>query len=502
MSYNSCDKCHVKGTMRKLLYLWCFDSQSGNKLSAKDVSKISEHLLLQKSYIPSEFTRKPRSLTEVKRWKATEFRQFLFYTGPIVLKSVLSSSLYKNFLALSIACMLLTNPKYAKHTDLAQTLMKYFVHSFIVLYGEKHVSHNIHNLLHISKDVNYMGVLDKFSTFPFENILQKLKNLVRKGDNPLAQVVKRIIVINYHKRVNKVNIEIEKKFTTKRQHDKGPLVQNATFPQFESLIFNEFTLKIIEPDNCCALKDGILVTIQNFASLNGDIVIIGYNVIMKTWTVVRFLKDGSVEAVPTNWLSGNTCSWPHYEANKLGKALKNGVPPLPTWEKHEISSFRNATYDDYSIARRKCQKAEETSDLNSSDNRPGRRRPPTKFATTSSSSSESESAKGHKNTQSNLPKMPEFALSKASGDSDSLQEEVGAKESMEDVDTEYLKHILRKLNMLELIVTDLRAEVSNLSKISTSSPRELQEQPTLLNIWENFSLPLDSEEEFANFEDF
>ncbi|CAG9826742.1 unnamed protein product [Diabrotica balteata] len=238
--------------------------------------------------------------------------------------------------------------------------------------------------------------------------------------------------------------------------------------------------------------------------------------VMKTWTIVRFLKDGSVEAVPTNWLSGNTCSWPHYEANKLGKALKNGDPPLATWEKLDISSFRNATYDDYSITRRKCQKAEETSDPNSSDNRPRRCRPPTKFATTSSSS-DSENAMGHKNKtiQSNLPKMPEFALNKESGiiphlyslcflgDSDSLQEEVYAKETMEDVESEYLKHILRKLSMFELIVTDLRAEVSNLFKISASTPpRELREQPTIINIWENFSLPLNSEEEFAKFEDF
>ncbi|CAG9840966.1 unnamed protein product [Diabrotica balteata] len=165
--------------------------------------------------------------------------------------------------------------------------------------------------------------------------------------------------------------------------------------------------------------------------------------------------------------------------------------------------------DDYSIARRKCQKAEETSDLNSSDNRPRRRRPPTKFATTSSSS-DSESAIGHKNKtiQSNLPKkdqklFPIYILTLCFlGDSDSLQEDVCAKETMEDVESEYLKHILRKLNMLQLIVTDLRAEVSNLSKISTSFPRELQEELTILNIWENFSLPLDSEEEFANFEDF
>ncbi|CAG9827177.1 unnamed protein product [Diabrotica balteata] len=48
---------------------------------------------------------------------------------------------------------------------------------------------------------------------------------------------------------------------------------------------------------------------------------------------------------------------------------------------------------------------------------------------------ELESAMGHKTIQSNLPKMPEFALSKASSNSDSLQEEVCAKETMVDVES-------------------------------------------------------------------
>lgn len=270
------------GTMRKLLYLWCFDSQSGNKLSPKDILKISELLLFQKSYIPLEFNRKPRSLSMVKRWKATEFRQFLFYTGPVVLKMVLSPTLYQNFLALSVACTLLTNPKFAIHTDLAQSLLKYFVDSFTILYGEQNVSHNIHNLLHIAKDVNYMGVLDKFSAFPFENMLQKIKNLLRKGDNPLAQVVKRISEINRHQQINnKVIIEGDKNFEPKRQHDKGPLIYNTTFPQFEQLIWNKFTLKIFEPDNCYTSINGNIITIQNFATMNDKIVIIGYKYLEK-----------------------------------------------------------------------------------------------------------------------------------------------------------------------------------------------------------------------------
>ena len=32
--------------------------------------------------MPSEFTRQLKCLSEVDRWKAMEFRQFLFYTRP------------------------------------------------------------------------------------------------------------------------------------------------------------------------------------------------------------------------------------------------------------------------------------------------------------------------------------------------------------------------------------------------------------------------------------
>jgi hypothetical protein len=43
----------------------------------------SAKLLKIKYYIPREFSRLPRNLSDVDRFKATEFRQLLLYTGPI-----------------------------------------------------------------------------------------------------------------------------------------------------------------------------------------------------------------------------------------------------------------------------------------------------------------------------------------------------------------------------------------------------------------------------------
>jgi hypothetical protein len=52
---------------------------------------------------PSDLARQPRTLDELKRWKATEFRQFLLITGPLVLKGVVDDEIYFHFLTLSTA---------------------------------------------------------------------------------------------------------------------------------------------------------------------------------------------------------------------------------------------------------------------------------------------------------------------------------------------------------------------------------------------------------------
>ena len=77
------------------------------RLPSSAIQVISERLLQLRSCIPSEFARKPRGLTEIDRWKATEFRQFLLYTGPVLLQGILSSQLLNNFLVLAAAMTML-----------------------------------------------------------------------------------------------------------------------------------------------------------------------------------------------------------------------------------------------------------------------------------------------------------------------------------------------------------------------------------------------------------
>ncbi|KAG8232338.1 hypothetical protein J437_LFUL012928 [Ladona fulva] len=48
--------------------------------------------------IPSDFSQIPRGLDILKRWKATEFRTFLLYIGPVALKNILTKDLYDHFL--------------------------------------------------------------------------------------------------------------------------------------------------------------------------------------------------------------------------------------------------------------------------------------------------------------------------------------------------------------------------------------------------------------------
>lgn len=120
-------------------------------------------------------------------------RQFLLYTGPVVLYNVLASPVYNNFIMVSVATYILLSPQYCNVlNEFAHTCLAFFVEHFSRLYGPEFVAYNVYGLVHISGDIKQHGILDEFSTFPFENYLANLKKLVRKPDNPLAQIIRRL----------------------------------------------------------------------------------------------------------------------------------------------------------------------------------------------------------------------------------------------------------------------------------------------------------------------
>ena len=180
------------GVMKRLLVTWIRGKRQ-NRLSTQQKDMISARLIKLQSHIPSIFARKPRTLDDIDYWKATEFRQFLFYTGRVVLKGILSQKHYSNFQILSVAICILTSKRLnIKYNATAEQFLTTFLKESSSIYGPEFMVYNVHGLSHISADAYEYECLDNCSVFAFENYLQHLKKRIRSSRYPLVQVIKRL----------------------------------------------------------------------------------------------------------------------------------------------------------------------------------------------------------------------------------------------------------------------------------------------------------------------
>lgn len=232
------------GVMRRLLHLW-LKGPLACRLSGLQVKNLSEKLLKIRKCVPVEFARRPRSLNEVDRWKASEFRQFLLYTGPVLLKDFLHTAVYQHFLLLFVGVFILSNKALLEeYTDYANDALVLFVQHFGKLYGDMYLSYNVHNLVHLAQDVKVHGNLDSFSAFKFENFMQQLKKLVRKPKSPCCQVVKRL------EERESVQMQRVESFGVKREHTSGPLPPLFhSAQQYTQYNAELFTLKLDQANN-------------------------------------------------------------------------------------------------------------------------------------------------------------------------------------------------------------------------------------------------------------
>lgn len=184
------------GVMKKLLLVW---TEGKHKLSPRDISEISTRLLNFKKLVPSNFVRKCRSLKDLKHFKATEFRLFVLYVGPVVLKGILDSKKFEHFLLLHSAIYILcsTKSRCNEWIEYAGGLLSKFVCDIEKLYYEELLTYNMHSLKHLHLDVHIFGSLDNFSAFKFENYMQQLKKLLRAKTSHLSQVVRRLTEIGH-----------------------------------------------------------------------------------------------------------------------------------------------------------------------------------------------------------------------------------------------------------------------------------------------------------------
>jgi len=184
------------GVVERLLSIWV--STVPFKLSVSEETLVSELLHQLRHYFPVEFQRKPDILAHCSSWKATQRRDFVLYTGPVVLRNVLPDEMYENFCVLSAALRILTcrvddGPErpniLATRGALAHRFLQYFITRANEIYGPEFAVIKVHELLHLKEDYLQFGPLDDFSAFRFESFLQRLKKMVHAHKNPAAEVI-------------------------------------------------------------------------------------------------------------------------------------------------------------------------------------------------------------------------------------------------------------------------------------------------------------------------
>ena len=264
------------GVMRKLLLLWMVGPLSV-RVGGRVVKLISNSLVSFQSCLPREFVRKGRSLSEVDRWKATEFRTFLLYTGIVALKGKIDGVLYKNFLMLHVAITILCSQELSsqvKFCDYSKRLLLKFVKHFGKVYGSQTLIYNVHSLIHLPRHVKKFGSLENFSAFPFENYLKDLKRMIRNPRFPLQQVIRRLHEMKM--KCSKMN-QACVNFPLKREHNVGPLPFG--FPrctQYYDLDMGQFVVSKNERDHGISV-DGVTFIIFNIVHVHdsGKIQLLG-----------------------------------------------------------------------------------------------------------------------------------------------------------------------------------------------------------------------------------
>lgn len=256
------------GIMRTLLYFWVIKGKHLCRLSAGNIERLSNKILQVAAYVPSEFNRKGRSLSELKMWKATEYRLFLLYTGIVVLKNVVADGVYYHFLLLHSAVFIMSSKTFIKSfMDVAEKNIDNFLSHAPKIYGQTILRFNFHNLKHVVEDVKIFGTLWSFSAFVFENFLGCLKRLIRSPYRIHEQLCNRIQELNF---LDEEPL-IQKEVKGLDGHLKGPLPEKmCNVKQYKKLQMHEYVLKSSWPDCHVQLISNEIVRIFNIVQKNEE----------------------------------------------------------------------------------------------------------------------------------------------------------------------------------------------------------------------------------------
>ena len=230
------------GVMKRLLLNAWLRGESLHIFSQNQIKTFNSAILKCAKQLPDDFNRKGRPLQEIDHWKAMELRTFLLYTGPVVLKKVLSPTKYQHFLYFHAGIRILMSPDSNKEQKKkAGEFLKCFSQDFGHIYGPQHMVYNVHSLPHVADDAILHGPLDSTGSFIYESYLGVIDQILQGPTRPLAQLNRRLSEMEYAQ-------STQQKETYKKT--KNPLA--GLKPSLNTNMNNRFCLT---NDNKCVLID-------------------------------------------------------------------------------------------------------------------------------------------------------------------------------------------------------------------------------------------------------
>ncbi|XP_043484007.1 uncharacterized protein LOC122512314 [Leptopilina heterotoma] len=149
---------------------------------------------LKKIQLPSRVCRQARSICTFHKWKASEWRNWLFYYALPCLEDILKEPYFTNLRLLSESVFILNNVSISERDlNLAQTLLRQFVATSDI-YGNANMTYNVHTAEHGPNSVKSWGPSWAYSTFPFESFGAKIKDDVKSPHDRADQIVDRFFL--------------------------------------------------------------------------------------------------------------------------------------------------------------------------------------------------------------------------------------------------------------------------------------------------------------------
>lgn len=214
--------------------------------------------------VACEFQRKKFDISNLSRWKATQYRFVLLYCGPILLKNLLPEDVYQHFLLLVFACRILHSKNLMlKHNEYAKQLLRKFFYLLPAIYGENTQTLNMHNLIHVADDVKtFKQPLSAISAFWGENFIGLFKKLVKSPYKPLTQIVNRL-----HELEKSESVKIKKKkliSNVKADLTSVLIYKGAEYIPINSvLIESKYTLTCSTPNNIIRMENNKIYVIDS-----------------------------------------------------------------------------------------------------------------------------------------------------------------------------------------------------------------------------------------------